>query len=262
MAQKKTKKQKRDIKKKREAKASATRQHKVNKAIKAHSFIEAPSAISFIEPPKFYIGCTNEFIGDAEYAFMVSDGNYVEGIEVAIYPATESFNRFIKQRMLDEEQETPSLEGVNWIVVKLKSMLYIDSFIELGDAKQYVQASFPNVKVFRLDSLGTKDLPYGEIEFAPMPCFESSTEEEWIDFALQSEDALGFRFDADDAIDLLLQDLVDANKASLSLVEEFCERGSVVSALDFADSNGLNGVKVGIHTLQSFHENYARLRDR
>lgn len=259
MAPKKNKKQKRDKKKKLAAKASATRQHKQNKSLKAQSFTEKPSTLSFTEPPKFYIGCESEVLGEAEYQFMVSDGYHAKGIEVGIYPATESFNHFITQRMLGEEYEVPSLNDVNWIVVKLENMFYMDSFVDLNDAKHYVTSNFPEVKVFRLDSLGTKDLPYGELEFAPMPDFKSSTKEEWVQFGLQCEDDLGFRFDADDAIDLILQDLVDEHQANPNIVDEFCERGSVVSGLAHATKLGLSGVEVGINTLQEFHNKHARL---
>lgn len=260
MASKINKKQKRDKKKKLAAKASSTRQHKLNEAKKAHSFLEKPSTLSFIEPPKFYIGCENEVIGEAEYQFMISDGYHAKGVEIGIYPATESFKHFITQRMRDEEHEVPSLNDVNWIVVKLKNMFYMDSFSELTDAKHYIKSRFPNVKVFRLDSLGTKDLPFGELEFAPMPDFKSSTKEDWVQFGLRCEDDLGIRFDADDAIELLLQDLVNEHDAHPNVVDEFCNKGSVVSGLEHTTKYSLSGAEIGINTLQDFHGKYARLR--
>jgi hypothetical protein len=266
MAPKKTKKQKRDNKKKLANKASLTRQHKQNIENKQHieneyqRFIEKPSTLSFLNPPKFYIGCENETLGQAECQFMMSDSTYAEGIEVGIYPATESFNHFITQRMLAEQHEVPSLNDVNWIVVKLKSMFYIDSFVELTDAKNCVTSNFPEVKVFRLDSLGTKDLPFGELEFAPMPDFKTATKEEWVQFGLQCQDDLGYRFDADDAIELLLQVLVDEHNANPNIVDEFCNHGSVASGLEHASMHSLSGAEIGINTLQEFDEKYCRLR--
>ncbi|MFW9688189.1 hypothetical protein CGH72_23275 [Vibrio parahaemolyticus] len=257
---KKSKAKKRNKKKQRTAKVGVTPSQK------AQGVIEKTPILSYISPPKFYVGCESGVIGEAEYQFMYSQ-TYVEGIDVAIYPATENFNHYITQRMLVEEQDIALPDSVNWIVVKLKNMLYLDSFIELDDAKQYVRANFPNVKVIRLNSLGTKDLRDGEEPvFAPMPDFKSATQEEWIQFALQREDEFGDAFDTDEVIGQLLQELVDKHQASPSIVEEhynefdvYDYRGNAASGLDYAAKHGLSGVVMGIRTLQEFTEEYSRL---
>lgn len=260
MAQKQNKKQKRDKKKRLANKASATRHHMQNKDKKRMSVIEKPSTLSFIQPKKFYIGCENEVIGDAEVQFMESGGPYAEGIEVGIYPATENFKRFITARMSDQAPELSQFHEENWIVVKLKDMLYIDAFIKLDDAKEYVMSNFPNVKVIRLDSLGTKDLPFGEFEFPVLPHFNSATKEDWIKYALQCEDEFGFRFDADEVIWVVLQELVDEHQANSNLLEEFDNQDSLESALKYVANHGFIGAEIGLNTLREFHSEYARFR--
>lgn len=254
MTHRRPKKNKSNKKKKKPARVATTEQNVVNKP----SISESPTELFLIEPPTFYISCQNDLIGDAELDFMSSEGELVEGIDVAIYPATDGIKQFFLQIMRYENIEVPQLANSNWIVVKLSDMQYMDAFIELDEAQLYVKDNFTNVKVFRLNTLGTKEFVDGE--FGILPDFKSATKEEWIAFSLRAQDWYGYLFDVGDVIEVVLKTLVGEYHAEPGVLSDFIDETEFSSALSFAEKNGLHGVSVGIEVLQAFNEEFSVFR--
>lgn len=254
MARKINKKQKRDKKKKIAQKASATREYDKNKQLK--SSVNFDESLSFTEPRTYYLGYPNETLGAEDYGLMM-DGCISSDIEVAIYPATESFCRFLNHLSKNKVNNLDTFEGVGWIVVNPHQMLPIKKFSsdELEVAKQFVLSNYPSVKTIRTNDLG---LIEGKPDFLDLLSFRDSTTEQWIEYALNVENNYGFSFVPDDCIHKMISVLINDYNASEQLLSFYDREGNLTPSVTFARENNLEGFLSGLRVMERYDTDYSR----
>lgn len=253
MAKSIKKKQKREKKKKAATKTKITKQHQNNKSQNVNLLSFSPETLSM--PSNYWVAFPNTHIGIEEVKFLEEIATPSE-VPAYVYPLNSNMIKIMNNRLLSSGLAEMSFSEKQWVVVSTATLLPLESFTELSEAKDFVFKQFPQTKSIRSDCLGILS---SEPDYTQLPDLTIYDENIWEDYLLELEDKHGFLFSEEYLLGDLLQKLIVEHQAPKEIYQEFNDFNAIEKALDFIKKNQLIGYQCAISVITQFSEKLSRI---